>query len=138
MRIVLDTNIFLGACIGQGDSNRLLVQCLQGKYLPLMSSTLLTEYEDVLQREHLFDRSRLNDAERDELLDIFLSRCEWTHVYYNWRPNLRDEGDNHLIELAVAGNARFVVTYNLRDFNQAELKFPSMAICTPEQLLEKY
>ena len=35
----------------------------------------------------------------------FLSLCEWVPVYYLWRPNLRDEGDNHLIELAVAGRA---------------------------------
>lgn len=137
MKIILDTNIFLGACIGQGDANRLVMQCLKGGFQPLMGSTLLHEYEDVLHREHLFSKARLSEEERQELLDIFLSHCEWTRVYFNWRPNLKDEGDNHLIELAVAGNARYVVTYNLRDFKQNELKFPELVICSPKELLER-
>ena len=60
------------------------------------------EYEDVLARTELFSQSRLNYEERSELLDIFLSVCEWTRIYYGRRPNLPDEGDNHLVELAVA------------------------------------
>jgi hypothetical protein len=36
------------------------------------------------------------------LLEIFFSVCEWTRIYCGWRPNLPDEGDNHLVELAVA------------------------------------
>jgi predicted nucleic acid-binding protein len=43
-------------------------------------------------------------------------------VYFGWRPNLPDEADNHLVELAVAGRASFVVTRNLRDLTRAELK----------------
>ena len=34
-----------------------------------------------------------------------ISRRTWVRVYYLWRPNLPDEADNHLVELAVAGNA---------------------------------
>ena len=41
----------------------------------------------------LFRHSRLDAAEREELLDIFLSVCCWTKIYYGWRPNLRDEDD---------------------------------------------
>jgi len=133
MNIVLDTNIFLGACIGQGAANKLVMNCLQGLFTPLMGVALLAEYEDILGRDDLFTKSRLNQQERDELLDIFLNHCQWTPVYYAWRPNLRDEGDNHLIELAVAGNARYLITYNLRDFKQMELKFPELHVRPPEQ-----
>ena len=135
MNIILDTNIFLGACIGQGAANKLVMRCLQGEFIPLMGAALLAEYEDVLTREALFDNAHLDRVEREELLDIFLSHCQWIRIYYAWRPNLRDEGDNHLIELAVAGNARYLVTYNLRDFKQMELKFPDIRICSPEQFL---
>ena len=60
-----------------------------------------------------------------------------TRVYYAWRPNLRDESDNHLIELAIAGNARYLVTYNLRDFSHMELNFPELSIRSPETFLEE-
>ena len=43
--------------------------------------------------------------------------------------------DNFLIELAVAGNADFLVTNNIKDFKNMQLKFPGIQIVTPEQLL---
>lgn len=64
--------------------------------------------------------------------EAFLSVCDWIQVYYLWRPNLRDEGDNHLIELAVAGGAAMIVTNNVRDFQRPELRFPSIRVVAPE------
>ena len=72
-----------------------------------------------------------------ELLDIFLATCEWTHVYFAWRPNLRDEANNHLVELAVAGMARFIVSRNLRDLSHAELKFPGLRCVEPTDFLKE-
>lgn len=137
MRVVLDTNVFVGACLGQGASAAVVASCLQGPCTPLMGSALLAEYEDVLGRSALFKRSRLNAAERDELLDIYLAHCRWTRIYFGWRPNLRDEGDNHLIELAVAGGAECICTLNLRDLKARELIFPGLAVRTPAQLLKQ-
>jgi putative PIN family toxin of toxin-antitoxin system len=137
MRVVIDTNIFLGACLGSGAANQAVAACLLGKYTPLMGAALFTEYEDVLGRSELFTQCRLNENERYELLDIFLSVCEWTRVYYAWRPNLPDEADNHLIELAVAGGADLIVTRNLRDIQRGELQFPQLRIITPEAFLKE-
>lgn len=137
MNILLDTNIFIGACLGQGAANRVVMYCIQGTFSPLMGASLLAEYEDVLGRADLFTKSRLDQTEREELLDIFLAHCQWTRIYYAWRPNLKDEGDNHIIELAVAGNASYILTYNLKDFKQAELKFPDLRICKPETFFEE-
>lgn len=137
MRVVIDTNIFLGACLGLGAANKAVAACLLGKCTPLMGAALLTEYEDVLGRSELFDQCRLTENERYELLDIFLSVCEWTRVYYTWRPNLPDEADNHLIELAVAGGVDLIVTRNLRDIQRGELQFPQLRIITPEAFLKE-
>jgi uncharacterized protein len=135
MHIVVDTNVFVGACLGTGACNAVIARCLRKEAQPLMGNTLLAEYEDVLSRAVLFEKCRLTAAERDELLDIFLACCRWTRIYYAWRPNVPDEGDNHLIELAVAGGAQAIVTRNLRDLARMELRFPDLRLITPENFL---
>lgn len=137
MAIVVDTNVFVRACLGVGASNAVIAACLRGAHRPLMGAALLAEYEDVLGRRSLFARSRLTAVERGELLDIFLAGCLWTRIYFGWRPNLRDEGDNHVVELAVAGDASHIVTRNAADFARMELRFPALLVRTPEQFLRE-
>ncbi len=137
MRVVIDTNVFVGACMGVGASNAVVRACLEHRLVPLMGVALLTEFEATLSRDELFARSRLDAAERSMLLDTFLALCEWTRVYFLWRPNLKDESDNHLIELAVAGDAAVIVTRNLRDLRGAELRFEPLRILSPEDFLKE-
>lgn len=137
MKVVIDTNVFIGACLGQGACRAVIAACLEEKLIPLMGVELYAEYEDVLSRTKLFVRSRLDASERDELLDIYLATCRWTRIYYGWRPNLQDEGDNHLVELAVAGGADYIVTKNLRDVARMELLFPNLKVVFPETLLKE-
>jgi predicted nucleic acid-binding protein len=59
-------------------------------------------------------------------------------VYYGWRPNLPDEADNHLIELALAGNASSVITHNVRDLRGGELQLGRLRVQTPAQFLEEW
>ncbi len=108
-----------------------------GTHTPLMGATLLAEYEDVPGRDVPFRKSRLDADERNELLDIFLAACRWTPIHFGWRPNLADKGDNHLIELAVAGHASRIVSRNLRDLRRAELHFPEIQAVTPERFLRQ-
>ncbi len=137
MKAVIDTNIFIGACLGQEACRAVIATCLEEKLTPLMGVALLAEYEDLLGRTELFARSRLDASEREELLDIFLSYCRWTRIYYGWRPNLRDEADNHLVELAVAGGAELIVTRNFRDVARMELLFPGLRVVYPETLCKE-
>ena len=51
-------------------------------------------------------------------------------------PNLRDEADNHVLEIAVAAGAQTIVTYNRADFLGAELHFPGLHIVVPADLLK--
>ena len=60
------------------------------------------------------------------------------HCFFGWRPNLPDEADNHLIQLALAGNAEAIVTHNVRDVRQGELQFGNLRVLTPGQYLEKW
>ncbi|MET3612524.1 putative PIN family toxin of toxin-antitoxin system [Rhizobium aquaticum] len=137
MRIVVDTNVFIGACIGRGPASQVIEACLGGKLTPLMSNALYLEYEDVLDRSGIFTDARLGYDERQALFDIFLGKCVICDIYFLWRPNLRDEADNHLMELAVAGSGRCIATFNKRDFLGSELKFRNIEILTPIEIMNR-
>ena len=134
--IVIDTSVLINALLGHaGPARELIRRCLLGHYKPLISNALFLEYEDVTNRSHNLELCPLTPDELRELLNAYYSVCEWVPIYYLWRPNLPDEGDNFLIELAVAGNAYCVVTNNVRDIKTSELIFPGLHIITPEQFL---
>jgi putative PIN family toxin of toxin-antitoxin system len=135
-RIVIDTNILVAALISDAGHNReVLRRCLNREYQPLMSNALFLEYEAVSSREDILKLCPVSSAEIQDLLDAFCSVSEWVSIYYLWRPKLADEADNHLLELAIGGNADKIVTNNTRDFRASGLTFPAVKIVTPEQLL---
>jgi predicted nucleic acid-binding protein len=57
-------------------------------------------------------------------------------IYFLWRPNLPDEADNHIVELAIAGGAEVIVTNNTSDLRGGELSFPQLQVLTPAQFLK--
>ncbi len=100
-----------------------------------MGNSLFSEYESIIHRQEVMIKSPLSTDEILSLLASFVSVCEWINIYYLWRPNLKDEADNHLIELAIAGNAQVIVTNNTKDFQNTELFFPGLSILKPEQII---
>ncbi len=136
-KIVIDTNILINVFIGKKESasRELFRKCLKREYQPLMSNALFNEYCDVINRDHIVQLCPLDEEERIKLLKAFMSVCQWIKIYSLWRPNLVDEADNHLIELAIAGNAQIIVTRNIKDFKKSQLKFPQLQFLTPELII---
>lgn len=136
MKLVVDTNIFISAIMSaEGAARQVLRLCLAGTLQPIMSNALIAEYEDVCSRSALFAKAAIRQEVREELLDAFIASCTWVNIYYLWRPNSKDEADNHVIELAIAGGAEVIVTANKRDFSSAELLFPRLKIRTAAEFL---
>ena len=50
MLVVLDTNVFVSACLGQGASAAIVAACLHGRLTALMAAASLAVYGDVLAR----------------------------------------------------------------------------------------
>ena len=138
-RVVLDTNIIFGAMLRDGGSTRAVFRmCLQGHLQPLIGLALFSEMEDILSRVQLFQHSELTAGEREELFAAFLSVTQWVPIYYTWRPNLSDEADNHIVELAIAGNAEYIITQNTRDFTSMDLKFPSLKLASAAEFMQTW
>ena len=101
MNVVIDTNVWISALISKdGVSREVIRWALLDKIAPQISTTLFLEYEDVMKREKIQTLCSLNIQEQEELFQAFLSTCKWNEIFYLWRPNLDDEGDDFLIELA--------------------------------------
>ena len=131
---VIDTNVFVaGLRSGGGASREIIRLALTGKIQPIFGNALWLEYEDLLGRDIWTDAT--SDGERRQVLSALIKVGQWVTVYYGWRPNLPDEADNHLIELAIAGGAEVIITHNIRDFKRGEL-LNSIRIQNPADFLE--
>ncbi len=138
MNVVIDTNVWISALISKdGVSREVIRWALLDKIAPQISTTLFVEYEDVMKREKIQTLCSLTIQEQEELFQAFLSTCKWNEIFYLWRPNLDDEGDDFLIELAVASNSSIIVTDNIKDIECRELKF-DIEVLTPKQFIERY
>jgi putative PIN family toxin of toxin-antitoxin system len=137
-RVVIDTNVFVSALMNtNGAPREVLRLALTRQIRPLFGNALFAEYEDVLARAELFASAPLGEVERSELFDALLSVSEWTPIYFLWRPHLPDEGDNHLVELAVAGGAHAVISANVRDVAHGELVFPGLKVLSAGDYLNR-
>lgn len=137
IRIVADTNVLVSVCIGRGPASRVIEACLTDRLAPMLSLALYLEYEDVINRTMPFQRARFDLHQRNDLLDALFSRCTLVDIHYRWRPNLRDEGDNHILELAIAANARYLVTSNTGDFSGGDLRFDRVEVIEPARLVRE-
>jgi putative PIN family toxin of toxin-antitoxin system len=135
MDVVLDTSVLVSALRSEGGASReVLRRILRGQIRPLFANALWLEYEDIMGRDvWTLDTS---DKERRTILAALAHSGRWVTIRFGWRPNLPDESDNHLIELAIAGNASVIVTHNVKDIARGELVWSHLRVMTPGQLLE--
>lgn len=137
MRYLLDTNVLVAAFRSRtGASNALVRRALLGQLPVVVHSKLVYEYRDVLSRPDTLAGSGLSFGEVEVVLAQFAAKATEVDVRFLWRPNLTDEGDNFVLEIAVAAWPCTIVTHNVADFARAELRFPQVALCTPGRLMQ--
>jgi len=138
MKVVIDTSVWISALIKKKSSARELLRLIfRDKVFPQMSEALFYEYEAVMKRKKIQKLTPLTAEEQEQLLHAYLSSCKWNEIYYMWRPNLKDEDDNFIVELAVASGVEYIITYNIKDFQNPELTFKHKVI-TPEQFIKEF
>lgn len=135
IRVLLDTNVLVvGLTSSRGASYSVLQAIAAAKLEIVASPALWLEYESVLKRDEILAMHGFSAGEIDTLLSAL---AVWVHpvmLHYVWRPQLRDPGDEMVLEAAVNGQVQAIVTHNTRDFAQVVPRFGLQAV-TPAQLL---
>jgi predicted nucleic acid-binding protein len=112
-----------------------LVQLLRmgaGEFL--VSVALMLEYESVCCRAEHRLASGLAVEKVRLYLDAIARLAKPVDIHFRWRPQLRDAGDEMVLETAVNGRADAVVTFHTRDFSVATTHFGIMVL-SPGQVL---
>ena len=136
MRIVLDTNVLVSAVRSRrGASNAVLVHAFRDRFDWLASVPLFLEYEQALTRAELLLATGIRMADMSMFLSDIARIVEPVELHFLWRPQLRDPGDEMVLETAVNGRADVLVTHNGRDFVGAE-SF-GVTVLTPARFLTR-
>jgi predicted nucleic acid-binding protein len=104
--------------------------------VPLLTPALVLQYEDVLKRPEQLRASRLTLTQVDQILAALASAAEPVTIHYSWRPQLPDPTDELVLDAAVSGRADALVTYNVRHFAQAAVRF-GLRLARPVEVLEE-
>ena len=136
LQVVIDTNVLIAGLIGgKGPNREVLRECFKGNLQPFIGNALYCEYQDLLNRDNIQALCKQTAVTLAEFLDDFACVCKPVEVWFLWRPNLNDEADNHIVELAIAANATYIVTNNIKDFARNDLKHAGFHVITPPDLL---
>ena len=131
--IVIDTNVILSALqSNKGKSFELISKITEDVFDFAISVPLTLEYEAVLKRK--LDRTIFTDSDIEDFINYLCKVGIKTKLFYLWRPYLKDPFDDHVLEVTIQSNASTIVTYNKKDFKEAENL--GLKILTPKDFLE--
>jgi predicted nucleic acid-binding protein len=79
----------------------------------------MLEYEAVLTRPAQLEAIGLTAPEVEAVLDALAAVAEPVALRFLWRPQLKDAGDEMVLETAVNGAADRIATFNTRHLAEA-------------------
>ena len=120
----------------RGASFALLSQIGSERFRYGISTALFAEYRAKLLGSFGAKGVALDEIQLEAILAALAHFAEPVPIYFRLRPNLRDEGDNFVFECAAHFNATFIVTHNLRDFQNSEIRGYSVEAIAPGAFLE--
>jgi putative PIN family toxin of toxin-antitoxin system len=110
MRAVADTNIVVSGLLWHGPSRQVLDAARQGKIELFTSVELLTELDDVLNREKFLERLRRAKVQISDLISGYAALATVIRPAKIAPVVLRDPDDDAVISCAVAAQANLIVS----------------------------
>ena len=139
MLLTLDTNILYQALMSKTGASYFILQQVRNRKIQLaLSVPVFFEYQDVLTRGKSLKDFELKLTDVEKFLRFIAYIGKPFEIYFLLRPNLKDEKDNKIVELAVTSQSDYLITSNTRDFKNAELKFDQLKIITPGEFVKMW
>ena len=136
-RVVLDTSVIVAGLRSRlGASNRLLELVAGERLVPLVTTALFLEYEEVLKRPEQRLATGMHEKDIAGFMAAFASAAEPVEVHFLWRPQLADPDDEIVLEAAVNGRSKAIVNRNVRHFEPAAGQF-GVEVVTPGTFLKR-
>jgi len=122
--VVVDTDVIVAAMRSpSGASAAILRTARQGRVMLLVSVPLALEYEAICSEAEHRLAAALSEREVEIFLDAVVAMAEPVKTHFLWRPQLRNPGDEMMLETAVNGRVDALVTFNVRDFGTVPARF---------------
>ncbi len=139
MLVTLDTNILYQALKSKTGASYFILQQVRNREIQIaLSVPVFYEYQDVLTRNKSLKDFELQLEDIDKFLRFIAYTGKTFEIYFLFRPNLKDEKDNMVVELALTSQSDYIITSNTRDFKNAQLKFDQLKIITPSEFVKRW
>ena len=139
-RATFDTNIFVSSVIRKGNlPNRLLSLWREGRFVLILSQTIIDEIQKVLSRPKMRRKHGYPVSEITNLINL-LQQANIGEVPSTFEL-CRDAKDNMLVDCAISGRVQFLVSNDNDLLDDAELEKAlfeyGVAIVNPPVFMEK-
>ena len=133
MRLVVDTNIFFSGFNPKSYYHPILRSIYSGKYRLLVSTSVLLEYEEILQR--VFPNELL---EQFWLFVLTSENVVFVSPTFSFHLPVADEDDQKFVDCAVCGGADFLIT-NDKHYNILKnVRFPKVRVIKAKTFIKKF
>jgi len=133
VRLVIDTNIFFSGLNPKSYYYSILKGIYLGKYKLLVSTSILLEYEEILQE--IFPKQLLDQF---WLFILTSENVIFVNPTFNFQLPFTDEDDQKFVDCAICGNADYLIT-NDKHYNiLKDIKFPKVEVIKAETFMEKF
>lgn len=134
---MLDTDVVVAAMRSpRGASAELLRRIDGGKAVMLLTVALALEYEAICTLAEHQLASGLSASDAALYVDGLIALAEPVRAFFRWRPQLRDPGDELVLEAAVNGQADAIVTFNESHLREARKSF-GIEVIRPAEALRR-
>src|SRR5260370_9438583 len=137
LKVFLESDVVVAGMRSPGGAYaEILRKARRGRVTLLVSVPLAVEYEAICSEAEHRLAAGLSEREVEIFLDAVVAMAEPVTTHFLWRPQLRDPGDEMVLEAAGNGQADLLVTFNVRDFGTVPSRF-GIEMMIPRDALER-